>query len=88
MPADDQLLRPRLQRGNGIGRFHARAGIMPNQTITGFTTKPRGALSLQMFNAKRITPETRHIVRIHKLGEHHWRIHLPKGGNEALHVRN
>ena len=61
---------------------------MPNQTIAGFPAKPRRPLGLQMLNAEGIAPETRHIVRIHKLGEHHRRIHLPKGGDEALHVRN
>ena len=88
MPADDQLLRPRLQRGNGIGRFLALAGNMTDQTVTGFTTESRRALSLQMLNTEGVAPETRHIVRIHKLGEHHRRFCRSEVGAEGLHTGN
>ena len=88
MPANDQLLRARLQCWNGIRRLHPPAGIVANEAIARLAAEPGRALIFQMLDPERITPQAWHVIGVDKLRKNHGRFRRPKGINEAFHIRD
>ena len=64
------------------------AGVVPDQAITRFATKTGRALAGQMFDPKRITAQTRHVLGINELGENHRRFCCAEGVNESRKIGN